>query len=280
MVVRFDGGMSVWQIDVEPGMFSQMPLGFSTQTYAVKEVKYGKVPAHFVQSIPDVGPPEPLETGPFLYLLGDPQIRLDQLRRGESKRRRFAAGVRSGSARGDQLSLVLQSPRRFHSDAATIVGRFLAPSDWRFITSADGRFCASTAERARTIATAHRLRPWATFAFIDASVFFRGSRSISPNQPEPDRRYARRSPHAGPSGCHADRWATRHRYLLYLAQRLPQRSSFGPCRNARNSIGASQRGAHNWIWDDRDCDRRGASDRNHDRRSRGRSLTFGPPTRA
>jgi len=64
-VVRFDGGMPVWQINVEPGMFSQMPLGFSTQTYAVKEVKYGKVPAHFVQSIPDVGPPEPLEPGRF-----------------------------------------------------------------------------------------------------------------------------------------------------------------------------------------------------------------------
>jgi hypothetical protein len=64
-VVRFDGGMPVWQIDVEPGMFSQMPLGFSTQTYAVKEVKYGNVPPHFVQSIPDVGPPEPLEPGHF-----------------------------------------------------------------------------------------------------------------------------------------------------------------------------------------------------------------------
>ncbi len=64
-VVRFEGGMPVWQIDIEPGMFSQMPLGFSTKTYAVSEVKYGKVPAHFLQSIPDLGPPEPLEPGRF-----------------------------------------------------------------------------------------------------------------------------------------------------------------------------------------------------------------------
>jgi len=64
-VVRFEGGMPVWQIDVEPGMFSEMPLGFSTKTYAISEVKYGSVPAHFVQSIPDAGPPEPLEPGHF-----------------------------------------------------------------------------------------------------------------------------------------------------------------------------------------------------------------------
>ena len=64
-VVRFEGGIPVWQIDIEPGMFSEMPLGFSTKTYAVNEVKYGNVPPHFVQSIPDVGPPEPLEPGHF-----------------------------------------------------------------------------------------------------------------------------------------------------------------------------------------------------------------------
>jgi hypothetical protein len=64
-VVRFEGGMPVWQIDVEPGMFSEMPLGFSTKNYSVSEVKYGNVPPHFVQSIPDLGPPEPLEPGHF-----------------------------------------------------------------------------------------------------------------------------------------------------------------------------------------------------------------------
>jgi hypothetical protein len=64
-VVRFEGGMPVWQIDVEPGMFSAMPLGFSAHNYAVSEVKYGRVPPHFVQSIPDLGPPEPLEPDHF-----------------------------------------------------------------------------------------------------------------------------------------------------------------------------------------------------------------------
>lgn len=64
-VVRFEGGVPVWQIDIEPGMFSEMPLGFSAKNYAVSEVKYGKVPSHFVQSIPDLGPPEPLEPGHF-----------------------------------------------------------------------------------------------------------------------------------------------------------------------------------------------------------------------
>ena len=64
-VVRFEGGTPMWQINVEPGMFSEMPLGFSAKNYAVSEVKYGNVPPHFVQAIPDVGPPEPLEPDHF-----------------------------------------------------------------------------------------------------------------------------------------------------------------------------------------------------------------------
>jgi hypothetical protein len=64
-VVRFDGGAPTWQIDVEPGMFSQMPLGSSAKNYAVSEVKYGTVPPHFVQIVPDLGPPEPLEPDHF-----------------------------------------------------------------------------------------------------------------------------------------------------------------------------------------------------------------------
>jgi hypothetical protein len=64
-VVRFEGGMPMWQINVEPGMFSAMPLGFSANNYAVSEVKYGNVPPHFVQTIPDAGPPEPLEPNHF-----------------------------------------------------------------------------------------------------------------------------------------------------------------------------------------------------------------------
>jgi hypothetical protein len=64
-VVRFDGGAPTWQIDIEPGMFSEMPLGSSAKNYAVSEVKYGNVPPHFVQTIPDLGPPEPLEPDHF-----------------------------------------------------------------------------------------------------------------------------------------------------------------------------------------------------------------------
>ena len=64
-VVRFDGGEPTWQINIEPGMFTQMPFGWSARNYAVSEVKYGEVPPHFVQTIPDSGPPEPLEAGHF-----------------------------------------------------------------------------------------------------------------------------------------------------------------------------------------------------------------------
>jgi hypothetical protein len=66
-VVRFDGGEPTWQINIAPGMFTEMPFGSSSKTYAVTEVKYGEVPAHFVQTIPDVGPPEPLESN-FFYI--------------------------------------------------------------------------------------------------------------------------------------------------------------------------------------------------------------------
>jgi hypothetical protein len=64
-VVRFEGGIPVWQIDIEPGMFSDMPIGFSSQNYTVHEVKYGKVPPHFIQTTPDLGPPEPLKADHF-----------------------------------------------------------------------------------------------------------------------------------------------------------------------------------------------------------------------
>ncbi|HEX3409946.1 MAG TPA: hypothetical protein VHS07_06670, partial [Candidatus Binataceae bacterium] len=64
-VLRFDGGAPTWQINIEPGMFSELPLGFSAKSYAISEVKYGTVPPHFLQTIPDLGPPEPLEPGHF-----------------------------------------------------------------------------------------------------------------------------------------------------------------------------------------------------------------------
>jgi hypothetical protein len=61
--VRFDGGVTVWQLGVEKGFLSRVPMiGTSTPQYAPTQVKYGELPAHFVASIPDSGPPEPLES--------------------------------------------------------------------------------------------------------------------------------------------------------------------------------------------------------------------------
>jgi len=64
-VVRFEGGTPVWEITIAPGMFSKMPIGYSAKNYAISEVKYGVVPPHFVQVIPEAGPPEPLEADHF-----------------------------------------------------------------------------------------------------------------------------------------------------------------------------------------------------------------------
>ena len=58
---RFDGGVPVWQIQVDKGVLSDLPgLGKRTE-YRLGEVQYGIVPKHFVQSTPDSGSPEPLE---------------------------------------------------------------------------------------------------------------------------------------------------------------------------------------------------------------------------
>jgi hypothetical protein len=64
-VVRFEGGTPMWEIAIKPGMFTKMPIGFSAKTYAIREVNYGVVPPHFVQVIPEAGPPEPLEPDHF-----------------------------------------------------------------------------------------------------------------------------------------------------------------------------------------------------------------------
>jgi hypothetical protein len=62
ITARFDGGVTVWQFAVEKGLLTGVPMiGTSEQRYAPAEVKYGDLPAHFVASIPDSGPPEPLE---------------------------------------------------------------------------------------------------------------------------------------------------------------------------------------------------------------------------
>jgi hypothetical protein len=61
--VRFDGGVTVWQLGAEKGFLSRVPvIGTAPPQYAPTQVKYGDLPAHFIASIPDSGPPEPLES--------------------------------------------------------------------------------------------------------------------------------------------------------------------------------------------------------------------------
>lgn len=60
---RFEGGVVVWQFTVEKGLLTGVPvIGTAQQPYAPAEVKYGVLPPHFAASIPDNGPPEPLES--------------------------------------------------------------------------------------------------------------------------------------------------------------------------------------------------------------------------
>jgi hypothetical protein len=61
--VRFAGGVTVWQFGVEKGFLTGVPvIGTAQKPYAPSEVKYGVLPPHFAASIPDTGPPEPLES--------------------------------------------------------------------------------------------------------------------------------------------------------------------------------------------------------------------------
>ena len=60
-IIRFDGGVVIWQIGVEKKLLGQMPLLGERKPYAIKEVVYGKVPANFAATVPDSGPPPPLE---------------------------------------------------------------------------------------------------------------------------------------------------------------------------------------------------------------------------
>jgi hypothetical protein len=61
-IIRFDGGVVIWQIGVEEKMLADVPLLGEHKSYAVPEVTYGKLPANFAATIPDSGPPQPLQT--------------------------------------------------------------------------------------------------------------------------------------------------------------------------------------------------------------------------
>jgi hypothetical protein len=63
-LIRFDGGVPIWEIRANHALTSQIP-GLGRANYTLKDVRYGKVPSHFVQVLPDEGSPEPLERGGF-----------------------------------------------------------------------------------------------------------------------------------------------------------------------------------------------------------------------
>ncbi len=64
-IIRFDGGVTVWEIKAGNRMFSKLPVLGLGQKFAIKSVTYGKLPGHFQQVTPDSGSPEPLETGHY-----------------------------------------------------------------------------------------------------------------------------------------------------------------------------------------------------------------------
>ena len=64
-IIRFDGGVPVWEIKADTGVFSKLPVVGSGDKFAAKSVTYGTQPAHFAQVTPDSGPPEPLEVGHY-----------------------------------------------------------------------------------------------------------------------------------------------------------------------------------------------------------------------
>lgn len=64
-IIRFDGGVTVWEIAPDTGMFSKLPVVGAGGKFALKSVTYGKLPAGFTQVAPDSGSPEPLEVGQY-----------------------------------------------------------------------------------------------------------------------------------------------------------------------------------------------------------------------
>ena len=64
-IIRFDGGVTVWEIKADTGVFSKLPVVGSGDKFATKSVTYGKLPKYFAQVAPDSGSPEPLEVGHY-----------------------------------------------------------------------------------------------------------------------------------------------------------------------------------------------------------------------
>jgi hypothetical protein len=63
-VVRFDGGVPIWEFKADEGTFGSF-TGVGASKYTLKSVEYSKVPTHFTQVLPEEGPPEPLDRGAY-----------------------------------------------------------------------------------------------------------------------------------------------------------------------------------------------------------------------
>lgn len=64
-IVRFNGGVPVWEIKADTGLISKLPGLGSHKKFKIYHVHYGKLPKYFTQLLPNGGPPEPLETGRY-----------------------------------------------------------------------------------------------------------------------------------------------------------------------------------------------------------------------
>ncbi len=64
-IVRFNGGVPVWEFKADRGLISEVSTLGSSSKYIPRRIEYGKLPARFEQVIPDDGPPEPLDRGAF-----------------------------------------------------------------------------------------------------------------------------------------------------------------------------------------------------------------------
>ncbi len=63
-VVRFDGGVPIWEFKTTESTLGSL-TGMGKTKYAVKSIEYSKLPQHFTQIIPEEGPPEPLDRGSY-----------------------------------------------------------------------------------------------------------------------------------------------------------------------------------------------------------------------
>jgi len=64
-VVRFSGGVPVWELTAAHGVLSRMGGLFGGGDRVIKKLRYGVVPPGMTQVAPEGGPPEPLARGDY-----------------------------------------------------------------------------------------------------------------------------------------------------------------------------------------------------------------------